>query len=214
MPPPGAPQRLCGAPPGAEVHHPEPLIWTLDGVADPRECEHLIELARPGLKRAVVSGDREGITSQGRTNAVVWVPHGADPITRALCQRIADLVALPLDHAEAMQVIAYGPGQEYRPHFDAYDLNTERGRRCSVRGGQRLLTALLYLSDVHAGGGTEFPRLHRVVQPSRGRLLVFHDCHPGTNTRHPDTLHAGLPVLEGSKWAFNLWFHERPFRAP
>jgi tetratricopeptide (TPR) repeat protein len=70
---------------------------------------------------------------------------------------------------------------------------------------RQVCTAALQMIPDHP----EFKRiLDGLPPPAR------HDCYPGTNTRHPDTLHAGLPVLEGSKWAFNLWFHERPFRAP
>ena len=203
-----------GPPPGAHVHRDEPRIWTLDGLLTPAECEHIIAIAEPGLRRAEVSGDTAGQRSQGRTNAVVWVHHDTDPTTAAICQRIADLVDLPLAHAESMQVICYDVGQEYRAHFDAYDLSTPRGQRCCARGGQRLVTALVYLCDVESGGGTAFPTLNLTIAPLRGRLLVFHDCRAGTNTRHPDTLHAGLPVIAGRKWAFNLWFHERPFRDP
>ncbi|HRI09770.1 MAG TPA: 2OG-Fe(II) oxygenase [Nannocystaceae bacterium] len=205
---------LPAPPPGAEVLHQDPLVWTLDALLSRAECEHIVRLAEPGLRRAEVSGDRAGQHSQGRTNAVVWLPHAVDTKTAAICHRIAALVGLPLDHAESMQVIRYDEGQEYRAHFDAYDLTTPRGQRCCARGGQRLVTALAYLTDVETGGGTAFPTLSLTVTPRRGRLLVFHDCHPGTNTRHPDTLHAGLPVVAGRKWAFNLWFHERPFRDP
>ena len=33
--------------------------------------------------------------------------------------------------------------------------------------------------------------------------------HPPQRSLHPDSLHAGKPVLAGEKWAANLWFRER-----
>ena len=73
-----------------------------------------------------------------------------------------------------------------------------------------LHSALGYISTVDGSGGTELPNLNRTVGAVAGRLLVFHNTYPGTATKHADALHAGLPVGEGEKWAFNLWFHDRP----
>ena len=203
---------LKSPPPEAAILHDEPLVFTLDGVIDAEICQHLIELASPKRKRAEVSGTEKGRHSKGRTNDVVWVSHDATATTQKLADRLADLVGLPLVHSESFQVIAYEPEQEYRAHFDAYDLRTARGQRCCARGGQRLVTLLAYLSDVEAGGSTSFPRLDLQVEAKRGRVLVFHNCYEGTDTRHPHSLHAGDPVERGTKWACNLWFHVRPFR--
>ena len=40
--------------------------------------------------------------------------------------------------------------------------------------------------------------------------MVFDNCEAGTTGVHPQSLHAGMPVDEGEKWAANLWFRERP----
>ncbi|WP_052481154.1 prolyl hydroxylase family protein [Gilvimarinus agarilyticus] len=112
-------------------------------------------------------------------------------------------------NAESLQMIHYGPAQEYAAHFDAWDPATERGERCMAKGGQRLVTCLLYLNDVGAGGATGFPELGLEVPAKRGRMLVFYNCYPGTNVRQPKSLHGGLPVLRGEKLACNFWFRER-----
>jgi hypothetical protein len=39
------------------------------------------------------------------------------------------------------------------------------------------------------------------VTPKSGRLLVFHNCHLNSSTRHPDSNHAGKPVERGEKCA-------------
>lgn len=193
-------RRLCEA----------PSIVVYDGLLAPAECERVIAIARPSMRRSQVSGASRGRVSAGRTNALTWVRHDSDPLVLAAAERIAAVVGLPLAHAESLQVIHYEPEQEYRPHFDAYDLTTEKGRMYCARGGQRLVTALAYLCDVE-GGATAFPKLGVEVAPRRGRVLVFHNCHPGTTTRDARAYHQGLPPLRGEKWAFNLWFHERPY---
>jgi prolyl 4-hydroxylase len=191
------------------VLHERPRISLHEAVLDADECAHVIGLAEPKLKRSQVSGQDRGRVSEGRTSSRAWVRHDSDTVTRALAQRIAQLAGLPLENAESMQVIRYGPGHQYRAHFDAYDLSTDKGRRYSARGGQRMVTALAYLTEVESGGETGFPRLGIQVGPRRGRVLVFENCFAGTTERHPAILHEGCPVLSGTKWAFNLWFHER-----
>lgn len=193
-------RRLCEA----------PRIVVFDDLLTAGECEHVIALARPQLRRSQVSSASGGQFSEGRTSTRTWLGHAIDAVVHAVSERIAARVGLPLAHAESLQVIHYEPGQEYRPHFDAYDLSTEKGRLYCARGGQRLVTALAYLSDV-VGGATGFPRLSLAVEPRRGRVLVFDNCHPGTNIRDPRSYHQGLPPRAGEKWAFNLWFHERPY---
>jgi prolyl 4-hydroxylase len=121
-------------------------------------------------------------------------------------------VGLPLRNAESFQVIHYGPTQEYRAHFDAWEHGTERGNRCMAKYGQRLVTCLVYLNTVEDGGATGFPKLGVEVRPEPGKLVIFHNCHAGTVTRHPHSLHGGLPVIAGEKWAANLWFRENACR--
>lgn len=77
-----------------------------------------------------------------------------------------------------------------------------------------MVTCLLYLNDVAEGGGTAFPNLDMEIRPKKGRMLLFHNCHQGSTVIHPDSLHGGLPVLKGEKWACNFWFRELVFQAP
>lgn len=50
---------------------------------------------------------------------------------------------------------------------------------------------------------TEFPNLNLTVAPLAGQLLIFHNTYVGTETKHPLALHAGSPVGQMGKWAFN-----------
>ena len=75
-------------------------------------------------------------------------------------------------------------------------------------GGARLKTALVYLNDVEEGGSTNLNRINVDVSPKQGKLLVFDNTYSGTNIKHPLSEHAGMPVIKGEKYAFNLWFKE------
>jgi prolyl 4-hydroxylase len=46
------------------------------------------------------------------------------------------------------------------------------------------------------------------VAPEKGKLVIFENVYGDTNERHELSLHAGMPVLKGEKYAFNLWFRE------
>ena len=83
----------------------------------------------------VVVGVVGGKASEGRTGSNHWLKYDEDDVVQSIGKRIADIVGLPLAHAESMQIIHYGPEQEYRPHFDAFNLSLPRGQRAAKWGG-------------------------------------------------------------------------------
>ncbi|MDP1931045.1 MAG: 2OG-Fe(II) oxygenase [Gammaproteobacteria bacterium] len=196
---------------GGSLLHGEPLVHVFDDFLSATEVIHLLSAGAGKLEPAKVSLAEKGAASKGRTGRNCWIPHRHDVVIGTLCERISTLVEIPLRQTESLQLIHYFEQQEYAPHFDAWDASTEAGQRCMARGGQRLVTCLMYLNDVDAGGGTIFPKMNITVDARKGRLLVFHNCHVGTTTRHPASLHGGMPVLAGEKWACNLWFRERAY---
>lgn len=197
---------LKGSYEATEAYSLDPLVGVRNYVLSPIECAYLIELAKPHVKRAGVVLDEGYKASEGRTGSNHWLKYDEDDVVRSIGKRIADIVGLPLAHAESMQIIHYGPEQEYRPHFDAFNLSLPRGQRAAKWGGQRLVTALVYLNKVQAGGATQFPKLGITVPATPGRMVIFHNTTHDISGPHPLSLHAGMPVEAGEKWAFNMWF--------
>ena len=191
----------------------DPLVWVIDDFVSDVEREHIIELGAPQMTEAKVSRLGHNATSEKRTGSVGWVKHNQTPIVRGLVKRVGDLVGLPTTHAESLQVVHYGEKQQYEPHFDAWDMTTAKGREKTSRGGNRLVTALMYLNEVPAGGATGFPELDVEVEAVPGRLCLFHNLVPGVSDRHAHSLHGGLPVEAGEKWACNLWFREHRYQS-
>jgi len=77
------------------------------------------------------------------------------------------------------------------------------------------LTLFLYLNDVEAGGGTDFPQLGLTVLPKRGSALLWPsvlDADP--DSKDPRTEHQALPVEAGTKYGANAWVHQRSFKEP
>ncbi|KAK1402936.1 Procollagen-proline 4-dioxygenase [Heracleum sosnowskyi] len=133
---------------------------------------------------------------------------------------ISDTVAA--ENGEDIQVLRYEYGQKYDPHFDFF-----RDKVNIAKGGHRIATVLMYLSDVVQGGDTVFPKAEEpsggkssksdadlsecakkgiAVKPRKGDALLFFSLHPSAI---PDlqSLHAGCPVLKGEKWSATKWIH-------
>lgn len=190
----------------------DPIIWVIDDFVTPDERAHIIERATDRMDVARVSRLGSNTVSERRTGSVAWVKHDETDIIAGLVSRVGDLVDVPSDHAESLQVVHYGETQEYQAHFDAWDIATDKGRQKTAVGGNRAVTALMYLNEVEGGGGTSFPKLDVVVEARPGRLCIFHDLVVGTSARHRHSLHGGMPVTAGEKWACNLWFRQRPYQ--
>ncbi len=178
------------------------------------ECEEILAHTWQNMKRSkVASKDGKGQKHDKRTGSNTWLKHDASPIINGVADRISEMVRMPLDNAEPFQVVHYKVGQEYNYHYDSFD-ESDIGfnEEYTKNGGQRLITVLGYLRDVPKGGETGFSRLGVNIQPRRGSIIVWWNVEPNTTKREIKSLHAGLPVLEGEKYAFNLWFREKEFK--
>lgn len=191
----------------------DPVIWVIDDFVTAEERQHIVEFARDKMSAAKVSRLGHNAPSDKRTGSVAWIRHNQTPIVSGLVRRVGDLVGLPVTNAESLQIVHYAETQEYRPHYDAWDMTTPKGREKTSTGGNRALTALMYLNEVEGGGATAFPNVGVEVEAIPGRLTIFHNLYEGESVRHVDSLHGGTPVTAGEKWACNLWFRERRYQA-
>ena len=159
----------------------DPGVYTIKDYVTAEECEHMIKLAQPTLERSVVSDDKGGYQSAGRTSRTSWIDHFHDEVTTKLANKIAKTVGIPIVNAEKFQVVHYNETNEYRAHYDSWDNDgSEKSYRCVKYGGPRILTALVYLNKVEAGGATRFTKLNKNVEPELGKLLVFENVHKNT----------------------------------
>ena len=169
----------------------------------------MIELGKPHLQDSVVSDDKGGYVSSGRTSRTSWIDHDHDEITTRISQKISKQVNIPIENAEKFQLVHYGETHEYRAHYDSWDHDgSEKALRCIRHGGPRMVTALVYLNEVEEGGSTRFTKLNKDVSPKIGKLLVFENVYKNTINKHYLSEHAGMPVIKGEKYIFNLWFRQ------
>ncbi len=196
---------------GGLVLNENPLIVLFKNFLTAEQCHRIINLAQAKLQPAKVSKDEGDDFSKGRTGSNAWLKYSESDELLQIGETISQLVNLPLSHAESLQIVHYGPGQKYDAHFDSYDLSSTKGKRCCEKGGQRLLTCLIYLNNVPKGGATGFPKLNLEVKAEQGSMVIFHNVeHDNYSQPHKESLHGGLEVFEGEKWACNMWFHQSP----
>jgi len=124
--------------------------------------------------------------------------------------RLAKLLNESTEKMELPNFIRYQVGGQYKLHHDFFHPNTDYYEECVRRGGQRKKTALIYLNENFKGGETDFPKLNTRVTPKTGKLVVWDNLDDQGNPLK-DSLHAGLPVTEGTKYIVVIWIRERSF---
>lgn len=195
---------------GVQVALDRPPLVVFSQLLSADECAALIDAARPRLARSLTVQTQTGgeEINADRTSEGMFFQRGENAVVQRLEERIAALLDWPVDHGEGLQVLHYGPGAEYKPHYDYFD-PAEAGTASMLRrGGQRVATLVMYLNTPRAGGATVFPCLGLTVSPQRGNAVFFSYDRPRPDTR---TLHGGAPVLAGEKWIATKWLRERKF---
>ena len=175
-----------------------------------QECDELMALAATRLARSLTVKTDTGASeiNAARTSDGMFFQRGEFPLCDRIEQRIARLLNWPVENGEGLQVLHYRPGAEYKPHYDYFDPNEPGTPTILKRGGQRVGTVIMYLSEPEKGGGTTFPDVHLEVAPKRGNGVFFSYERPHPSTR---SLHGGAPVIAGEKWIATKWLRERRF---
>lgn len=172
-------------------------------------CDHLIGAALPRLKRQEIIDpvDNKARPHPHRTAWGAGIGFGFADLPAVFAgRRMARLAGMPYAHGEALTILRYRPGEEYRPHHDflAPD-DTDLPLH-----GQRVRTALLYLNEGYEGGETHFLSPDLKFAGKTGDVLIFDNVDdagaPDVSARH-----AGRPVIRGEKWLATVWFRDRPF---
>jgi prolyl 4-hydroxylase len=186
--------------PDAVALSEQPYARMLEQIVTAEECAYLIRIAEPLLQPSMVydkSGQAVKDTIRTSDGAPLhWLIE--DPAIHAINRRIAKATGTRYLQGEALQMLRYIPGQEYRPHFDFLE-GVENPRPW---------TALLYLNDDYEGGETAFVETALKVRGRTGDMLVFRN-EGVDGQRDPLAKHAGLPVTSGTKYLATRWIRAR-----
>lgn len=190
-----------------------PSVWLAEQFLSPQACETLINKAKGRLARSRIYDVETGeeLLHDARTSSLVVVEAELhDQFIVDLEERLAQLSRFPVENGENIQILNYQIGQEYRPHYDFFDPDRPGSISALQPGGQRVVTILMYLNTVAAGGECIFPRVGLSVAPRQGDALMFYNTY-SDGVLDRDSLHSSLPVLEGEKWVATQWIREQKY---
>lgn len=182
----------------------QPHITAVPGLFSPAECAYLIETAMRLFEPSLVVNPRSGrlISDPIRTADVAHFALAIEnPVIHALNRRLAAATGTGVVQGEPLQVLRYGPGQEYRPHLDTL----------ADGSNQRVITALVYLNDGYDGGETWFPAIAKAMRGRTGDALIFRNVI-ASGAPDPASRHAGRPVLGGTKYLASRWIRAAPLK--
>ncbi|XP_014213956.1 prolyl 4-hydroxylase subunit alpha-1 [Copidosoma floridanum] len=187
----------------------DPRIVIYHDVISDEEIETIKRMAQPRFKRATVQNYKTGELeiANYRISKSAWLQEHEHKHVRAVSQRVEDMTSMTIDTAEELQVVNYGIGGHYEPHFD-FARREEKNAFKSLGTGNRIATVLFYMSDVEQGGGTVFTKINISLWPRKGSAAFWYNLKPNGEGDYR-TRHAACPVLTGTKWVANKWLHER-----
>ncbi|XP_015589995.1 prolyl 4-hydroxylase subunit alpha-2 isoform X2 [Cephus cinctus] len=191
-----------------EAYHDPRIVIYHDVIYDD-EIEVIKRLAQPRFKRATVQNYKTGELeiANYRISKSAWLQEHEHKYVKAVSRRVEHMTSMTVDTAEELQVVNYGIGGHYEPHFD-FARREEANAFKSLGTGNRIATVLYYMSDVEQGGGTVFTAINISLWPRKGSAAFWYNLKPNGEGDYK-TRHAACPVLTGSKWVANKWLHER-----
>ena len=189
----------------------KPDVVLLDNFMTHEECDAFCELSKSTLTKSTVVDDATGdsVNHEHRISLGTYFTLGQNDLVKKIEARIAEVTGTPVPNGEGFQILNYAGGGEYRPHFDYFPDNAG-GRVHTAHGGQRIITVIMYLNDVKAGGATILPDINLSIYPKKGSALYF-SYFNSKGQVDSSTLHGGAPVIEGEKWIATKWIRERVY---
>ena len=118
------------------LYSSNPVVYVVSNFLSDKECEAFVELGKGKMERATVITDSDHEVHASRTNDYCWLEHSANDIIHEVSKRFSVLVQMPINNAEQFQLVYYGPGNEYKSHFDAFDRQQKKGRIIGFQVGK------------------------------------------------------------------------------
>jgi prolyl 4-hydroxylase len=172
-------------------------------------------MARPNLSASsgfnVLDGT-ETITNY-RTSEHTFLTKKANPLIASLEERVSRYSGFPVENQEGIQIAHYRGGTYYKPHWDYVDPKWSGVAGFLSRGGNRVITFMIYLNTIPEGKGgeTHFNLAGVSVKPDAGKACIWYNLFPNMDI-DKSTQHEGRPPLEPyEKWIATIWIRERTF---
>ena len=179
------------------------------------QCNQLIELAKPTVTRSTGFnvGDGTESYSENRTSEHTFLPKNANQLVTLVEEMVSRQTNLPVESQEGIQIAHYVPGQHFGLHHDYFDPRFKGAEVTLSRGGQRVLTFMIYLNSIPEGygGETYFNHAGMSVKPDIGKACLWYNVFPNMGI-DVSTMHEGrTPKEPYEKWIATIWVREGIF---
>ncbi|KAH8232583.1 hypothetical protein KR032_009957, partial [Drosophila birchii] len=187
-----------------------PYLVLYHEVLSPAEITSIINAPQKMKKAETVNRNLTNSQTHYRTAKSYWMPKMMSELGQRINRRIRDMTGLNLEESEAFQIINYGIGGHYGPHYDYFTFSSDHSKRKKKEKilGDRIATVLFYLSDVEQGGATAFTDAGYTVYPRAGTALFWYNLNTDGDI-DPLTRHTACTLIAGSKWVMTEWIMER-----
>ncbi|XP_065357449.1 prolyl 4-hydroxylase subunit alpha-1 [Calliphora vicina] len=197
----------------------KPPVTLYHNLLNDEQISKLLKETRNRMQRSQVVRGNGSIAIETRVSQQTWVNPKTSVIANMMYKIVGAITGFDMENTETMQVANYGIGGQYEAHCDYLEIYNfyylfKLDYKTNYHG-DRIATNMFYLADVEEGGHTVFPYLDVYSKPIKGAMVMWYNLHKSLH-EDPRTLHAGCPVLKGSKKIANIWTHSgyQEFRRP
>lgn len=182
------------------IYMNSPKIQSIDDFVPKNLCNSLIRKFDKNLNESKVTDGLVKTVSDSRSASMKFIANNENTI-KPIVSNLCSYHKWDLDDIENVQFARYQKGEEYKPHYDAFDKKYLE----KIDKKQRIITSIIYLNDNFSGGQTSFPKLDIQVKPKQGMMLSFENCLKDTNFLNPFMLHSSEPIEDGQKFILTFW---------
>jgi len=202
----------------AKILHKEPNILLLDKFLSEEECDYIIKLGDPHIKKSEVCARGGSRPDKSRTSMTAHIgkkfitENHKDPVLLKLYERAAKYVNRDTKNIEPIQLVRYYPGQYFKSHYDYLDTKVPMYQKNVEKNGQREYTFFVYLNDIPegVGGETKFTKINKTFRARKGQAVFWPNMVNGKED--PLTLHSGTELKEGVKYGLNVWVRDKEYK--
>ena len=200
-----------------KILNKDPEVILVKNFMTPSECDYVINLGEPHIKKSEVCGRDGSKPDKNRTSMTAHIgkmfldDDKYDPIL-ANIRRKAGLFSEKYEkNVEPIQLVRYYPGQFFKSHYDYLDRNVDIYKENIEKNGQREFTFFVYLNDVPKGSGgtTHFPKLNKHFKAKKGEAIFWSNMVNGEDDSR--MLHSGTELKKGVKYGLNIWVREKEY---
>lgn len=195
--------------------------FTVPNFLSEDECIKIIDMAKSRLSAAGGFDMAKGQTTitDYRKTDICFFGIKENPFISVLEGRISKLTGIPIENGEGLQYGRYRKGCYYKEHYDFADPKWGGGVNNFLnRGGQRIVTVLIYLNTIPEGvGGQTYFMDHKPplsFTPKQGMALVFYNVNTEDhNSCDYTTKHAATEITADNieKHIVTKWFRQNTF---